>query len=268
VAGLAQLVVVVVLSGAHIAPLGAAVHGHLFQAFAAWPQPAGVGALAMSLGLLVAVKTYFWRDLLDMAVGVVRASKGKRDPGARLAGQLFAATLPVAGVVVALPFLEFRHLEVTPVMIGATAVAGGILLFLLDRMSMTIKRLEHASYLDMILVAVTQLIAFLLPGVSRSAVTMTCARLLGYERRDAARLSLLLGIPALGGLCVLQITMLMRDNALVWQPWLLGIGATAFFAGLISLALMMAWLKRHTFAPFALYRILIGALILALVWKP
>jgi undecaprenyl-diphosphatase len=202
-----------------------------------------------------------------MGAGLMRAAKGKRDPGARLAVQIFVATIPVAAIVFALPYVDFSFPPYTPAVIGWSAVIGGLFLFVLDRMSMTIKRLEHASYLDMIVVALAQVIAYLVPGVSRSGITVTFARALGYERVDAARFSLLLGMPALAGSCVLQVLALAKAGGLTWEPWLLGIGGAAFSAGLITLAIMMAWLKRHSFAPFAIYRLLLGAVILVIVWQ-
>jgi undecaprenyl-diphosphatase len=268
VLGIAQLIVVAVLSLAHIAPLGGAAHYYLFQAFNFGPEIGGsVVYLALCVGLLFSMMAYFCVDLWEMGVGVVRAAKGKRDPGARLAVQLFTAMVPVAAIVFSLPFLEFELPATSPTMIGWSAVIGGGLLFILDRMSMTIKRLEHASFLDMIAVALSQVIAFLVPGVSRASITMTFARALGYERSEAARFSMLLGMPALAGWCVLQVLELARHDALIWRPWLLAIGAVSFFSGLITLAIMMAWLKRHSFAPFAIYRLLIGVAILVLVWK-
>lgn len=265
--GIAQLIVVVVLGVTHIAPLGSAAHQTLIEAFTSWPRIGGIVYLALSVGLLLSMMAYFWSDLWDMGVGLARAAKGKRDPGARLAIQLFIATVPVAAVVFALPFVEFSFPAYTPTVIGWSAVIGGFFLFMLDRMSMTIKRLEHASYIDMIVVALAQVVAYLVPGVSRSAITMTFARALGYERVDAARFSLLLGMPALAGACVLQIMALVKTGGLTWQPWLLGVGGAAFCAGLVTLGLMMAWLKRHSFAPLAIYRLLAGAVILVIVWQ-
>ena len=266
--GIAQLIVVGVLSLAHIAPLGGAAHHFLFQAFGLSAEiGGGVVYLAACIGMLLAMTGYFCIDLWEMAVGMVRAAKGKRDPGARLAAQLFASSAIVAAVVFALPFLEFEFPQSTPTIIGWSAVGGGVLLLLLDRMSMTIKRLEHASFVDMIVVALTQVVAYLVPGVGRSSITMTFARALGYERAEAARFSLLLGIPALAGFCVLQALSLAQAGQLTWAPWLLAVGAVGFFTGLLTLAVMMAWLKRHSFAPFAVYRILIGAVILLIVWQ-
>jgi undecaprenyl-diphosphatase len=268
VLGIAQLIVVAVLSVAQIAPLGGAAHYFLFQNFGFGPEIAGsVVYLAVCVGLLLSMVAYFCVDLWEMGVGVVRAAKGKRDPGARLAAQLVIATIPVAAIVFALPFLEFEFPPTTPAVIGWSAVIGGTLLLILDRMSMTIKRLEHASFVDMIVVALAQVIAFLVPGVSRSSITMTFARALGYERVDAARFSMLLGTPALAGWCVLQALDLAQNGALVWTPGLLLVGIVSFIAGLMTLAIMMSWLKRHSFAPFAIYRVLVGAMILVLVWR-
>lgn len=257
---------VVVLGIAHVAALGGAAHGVLLEALAGWALPGGSTALALTAGLLLSVMAYFWRDLADMAVGLARAAKGKRDPGARLAAQLVAASAPAAAVVLALPALEVGPLAPTPMLIGWVTVGGGALLFLLDRMSMTIKRIEHASFVDMTVVALAQVVAVLVPGVGRAGVTMIFARLLGYERADAAKISLLLAIPALAGFCGLQAHHLAKAGTLAWQPWLLGAAAGAFLAGLTAVAVMMAWLRRRTFAPFALYRVLAGAAVLVLAF--
>lgn len=265
--GITQLIVVVVLSVAHIAPLGSAAHQVLFQTFTSWPAIAGAAYLAVTAGLLLALVAYFCGDLWDMGVGLMRAAKGKRDPRARLAVQLFTATIPVAMIVFALPFIAFEFPPFTPTVIGWSAMIGGAFLFLLDRMSMTIKRLEHASFIDMIVVALAQVVAYLVPGVNRTSITVTFARALGYERVEAARFSMLLGIPALAGSCLLQSLALVRGGGLTWQPWLLAVGGFSFLAGLIALAVMMAWLKRNTFAPFAIYRLLLGAVILVVVWR-
>ena len=230
------------------------------------PEIGGVVYLAACGGLLLSMMAYFASDLWDMAVGVARAAKGKRDPSARLAGQIFAASIPVAAAVFALPYIDFTFPPYSPSVIGWSAVIGGAVLLVLDRMSMTIKRLEHASFVDMIVVALSQLVAFLVPGVSRAGITMTFARALGYERVDAARFSLLLGMPAMAGWCLLQVLGLAKAGGLIWQLWLIGVGAASFFAGLIMLAIMMAWLKRHSLAPFAVYRILLGIAVLAIVW--
>jgi undecaprenyl-diphosphatase len=267
VPAIVQLIVVAVLCAAHVAPLGGAAHQYLFQTIPFGPPIGGVVYLTICVGLLLSMMAYFCVDLWEMGVGVVRAAKGKRDPGARLAAQLVIATILMAAIVFAIPFLEFTFPPYSPTVIGWSAVIGGTFLLLLDRMSMTIKRLEHASFIDMMVVALAQVVAYLVPGVSRSSITMTFARALGYERVEAARFSLLLGMPALAGLCVLQVLDLAKTDQLLWAPWLLAIGAVSFFAGLITLAVMMTWLKRHSFAPFAIYRILIGAVILILVWQ-
>jgi len=267
VPGISQLIVAAVLSVAHIAPLGGAAHQVLFESLGLWAAMPGMASLALSLGMLLAMMAYFWRDLADMGIGIARAAKGKRDRGARLALQLLVATIPVAAIVFALPFVDFSFPPPTPTVIGAAAMIAGALLFLLDRLSMTIKRLEHASYVDMIVVALAQVVAYLVPGVSRAGITMMFARALGYERRDAARFSILLGMPALAGWCALQILALARAGELIWQPQLLAVGGVSFFAGLTALAIMMAWLRRNSFAPFAIYRLLIGAAILFFVWR-
>lgn len=248
---------------AHVAPLSGGAHLYLFETFTSWTPLEPSIQLAMSFGWLLALMAYLRRDLADMGTGIIRAAKGKRDPGARLAAQLAIGAILAGGAAFAL----MRYVDLTfdtARAVGWAALICGGLLFLLDRMSMTIKRIEHASFADTVIVALAQLIA-VIPGVGRSSITMIFGRVLGYERMDAARLSMLLGIPALAAFCALRTLEMWRDGTGAWSASLLVAGVLSFLAALLTLAAMMAWLRRHTFAPFAVYRIILGAVILALI---
>jgi undecaprenyl-diphosphatase len=149
----------------------------------------------------------------------------------------------------------------------AWALIGfGVLLFVADRVGMTIRRMEHMSLGQALVIGAAQVLAFI-PGTSRSGITMTAARMLGYERGEAARFSFLLSIPAISA-------------AGLWKGWqLFGTGdpamleAAAMTAGLsavvgfLAIAFLMAWLRRATFTPFVGYRIVLGVVLLWLIYS-
>jgi undecaprenyl-diphosphatase len=263
---LTQLIVLAVLQTiTEVFPIGADGHLALIAQILRWPAPDPGFLLALRLGLLLAVVAYFWRDLADMIVGVIRAAKGKRDPGARLALQL-----GVAGVATVAAGSAFEHYVAgpweTPVVMGWAIVGGALLLLLFDRMSMTVKRIEHASFADAIVIGLCQVIG-LIPGVGTAAITITMARLLGYERADAARFFFLLSIPVSAVLTVREAYRLFDLQHGVLSRLDMLCAAVNFFAGLIAIAILMAWLRRSTFTPFVIYRVLLGGAVLALAYK-
>jgi len=145
--------------------------------------------------------------------------------------------------------------------IGWTTLGFGIALWVIDRVSMTLRRVEHLTYFEAIVIGVSQCLA-LVPGTSRSGITMTAARLLGYERGEAARFSMLLSMPtilAAGTLAAIDIY--KAGNAMLTTDALIGAGLSCISA-LVAISLMMAWLKHASFGIFALYRVILGAFLL------
>jgi undecaprenyl-diphosphatase len=259
---LTQIIVLAVVQGlTEFLPISSSGHLALLPMFTGWPDQGLPMDVAVHVGTMFAVCVYFWADLWAMAVGLWRFARGKRDPGARLAFQIFVATIPTLGAAWA--FEKYVGDAVRQMMvIGWTTVGYAILLFIVDKTCMTIKRVEHVSYGDAILIGLAQILA-LVPGTSRSGVTMTMARLLGYERPEAARFSMLLSVPtiAAGGVW-LAMKLEAAHSAAMTQDALLGM-AFSFAAGLFAIAIMMAWLRRSTFTPFVVYRLILGGVVLA-----
>ena len=247
-----------------IFPVGAAGPSALFSLALHWPEPAEGFFLAQRVGLLLAVMAYFWRDVGEMATGVMRAAKGKRDPGARLTLQILAAAIPTLGLGFVIETYGTDSWK-TPGVTAWAIIGFGLLLLLFDRMTMTVKRIEHATYIDAIAIGLCQLLA-LVPGAGAAAVTMTMARVLGYERAHAVRFALLLAIPVAGVVTARDAFVYFSgDNAGISNVDIL-CGVIGFFAGLAALAFMMAWLKRGTFTPFVIVRLLLGAAVMALTY--
>lgn len=238
-------------------PISSSGHLVLVPVFGGWEDQGLMMDVAVHVGTLGAVMVYFWRDLWHMLRGLSNFTKGKRDPGARLAVLVIVATLPV---IAAGYFLnkyigpEYRTVEV----IAWTTLGFGFLLYMSDKVGLTIRRVEHAGITDAIIIGVMQCLA-LIPGTSRSGITITAARFLGFERVDAARFSMLMSIPAILGAGVLKGQELYESgNTQLTNDAIIAAGI-AFTTAFIALAIMMAWLKRASFTPFFIYRLILGS---------
>ena len=245
-------------------PVSSSGHLVLVPVFAGWDDQGLLIDVAVHVGTLGAVMLYLWRDLLAMASGLGRFVRGRRDSGARLFLYVVLATIPVVGA----GFLLNQHfpggirsIEV----IGWTTLGFGIVLGFSDWMGMTVRRLEHVRFLDALIIGVFQILA-LIPGTSRSGITMSAARLMGFERPDAARFSMLLSIPAILGAGVLKgLELYEGGDAALTREAMLAAGM-AFAAALVSIVVMMAWLRRASFAPFVFYRVALGCILLAIAY--
>jgi undecaprenyl-diphosphatase len=141
-----------------------------------------------------------------------------------------------------------------------------VLLLLFDRASMTVKRIEHAGYGDAAALGLVQVLA-LIPGVGRIGVMVATARLLGFERPDAARFAFLISIPTLAGAVAWNSYGLVMSGAVFPTNTVLLCALLAFSAGVMTQAILMNWLKRQTFTPFAVYRIVMGATLVAFAYE-
>jgi undecaprenyl-diphosphatase len=258
------LVLAIVQGVTEFLPISSSGHLVLAGPVLGWADQGLAMDVAVHLGSLLAVCVYFWRDMGQMAVGVGRAATGRGGPQVRLIGNILLATIPIliAGYLLQ-EYVEtdFRSVE----LIGWTTLGFGLLLWISDRVGMTIRRVEHIAWPTALVIGLAQVLA-LLPGTSRSGITITAARFLGMERTDAARFSMLLSIPtilAAGGLKGWDVYQ-AGDWALT-QDLLLA-AAFAFASALVAIALMMAWLRRAGFGPFVLYRFALGGALLYWVY--
>jgi undecaprenyl-diphosphatase len=233
---------------------------HLFQ----WHDQGLIADVAVHVGTLGAVVLYLWRDVWRMTVGLGRFLQGRRNADATLAFYVIAATIPV--VIAGFAFKRYfpdglRDLAV----VGWATFGFGIVLWAADWIGMTVRRIEHIGIWDALFIGLTQVLA-LIPGTSRSGITMTAARLLGMERPDAARFSMILSIPTIVGAGMLEGWELYQlgDAELTADVFLAA--ALAFVAALLTVIVMMAWLKRASFTPFVIYRIGLGLFIVAFAY--
>ncbi len=250
------LVLAIVQGVTEFLPISSSGHLVLTSQVLGWPDQGLLIDVAVHVGTLFAVMVYFWRDLWMIALGSVGLATGRKGPGARLAGQILIATLPV--VIVGFFGREYVGAFLRDIEVIAWATIGfAVLLWIADQWGMTVRRVEHLNFGNAIFIGLAQVLA-LIPGTSRSGITMTAGRFLGMERSEAARFSLLLSIPTILGAGALGAAELYAsENVTLGQDVFLSVGL-AFLAGLLSIAVMMRWLSRAKFTPFVLYRIALG----------
>ena len=263
---LLQLAVIAVIQGVtEFLPISSSGHLRLIPMLSDWPDQGLTIDIAVHVGTLFAVLAYLWRDVVAMLAGLVRIRSGMADPGVRLIVYLAVATVPVVAAGYAMTeFLDTGWRNSLEVIAWAT-FGFGLLLYLSDRVGLTVRRVEHMGVSTAFAIGLAQVLA-LIPGASRAGVTMTAARVLGFERRDAARFSMLMSIPTILAAGALAARQLVESGDAALQSNALLAAGMAFVAALIAITAMMGWLRRATFAPFAIYRLVLGGALLGMVY--
>lgn len=220
--------------------------------------------IAVHVGTLGAVILYYWRDVGRLIGGFLNLLRFRLTEYGRLVLLLILATIPTAAAGLLLEDFITGFLRSAEVVAWAS-IGFGILLWVVDRTFMTVRRMFDMRLPAALFVGLAQVLA-LIPGTSRAGITMTAGRALGMERTEAARFSMLLSIPTiLGAGLLLGKKIYDSGNLQVGVDAAIGAGL-AFISALIAIALMMAWLRRATFTPFVIYRVLLGAVILYFIY--
>ncbi len=223
--------------------------------------------VAVHVGTLGAVVLYFWSDVKQALVGFPEIIRGRVEtPQARLALGLVIATIPtvIAGAILYLMGLQQALRSVT--VIGWAMLGFGLLLYWMDQNGPQTKSASGWGPKDAMIMGLWQALA-LIPGTSRSGITITGARQLGYAREDAARIAMLMSIPTIiasGVLLSVDVireadTQLARDGAIA--------AAFAFVSALLALDLMMRLLRSVSFTPYVIYRVIFGAILLVIAYS-
>jgi undecaprenyl-diphosphatase len=256
---LIQLAVLALVQGiTEFLPISSSAHLILVPALTDWPDQGLMIDVAVHAGSLLAVVVYFAGDLWRIVRGL--GAHGDANT-ASFAGMLIAATIPVGIAGYAVHEIGQEHLR-DPEIIAWATIVFGIVLYVADRVGMTLHRLEHMRWGPAMLIGLAQVLA-LIPGTSRSGITMTAARLLGFERDASARFSMLLSIPVIAAAAALAGLDLYKagDAQLTYQA--LVAGGLAAVSAYVAICALMAWLKRSSFTPFVIYRLVLGFGLLA-----
>ena len=258
-----QVIILALVQGlTEFLPISSSAHLILVPIISDWPDQGLAFDVAVHAGTLTAVVIYFRKELVKMFVEWLGSLRGKHTPDSRLAWAVLLGTIPVGLAGLLFKDIISDHLR-TPMVIAVTTIFFGILLWLADR-NKNLNRDEHSlQWKDVLIIGVAQAIA-LIPGTSRSGITITAALMLGLTRQSAARFSFLLSIPVIvlaGGLSTLeyvQVASVTDINYLMMGAMISAISAYACIHFFLKL------LEKISMMPFVIYRMVLGVVLLLL----
>jgi undecaprenyl-diphosphatase len=248
-------------------PISSSGHLILLPSLTGLADQGQVIDVAVHVGTLGAVILYFWRDVALALGGIVHLLRGRQtEPGAQLAMGLIIATIPVIvfGLFLSLTGLDdaLRSIAV----IGWTMLIFGVVLYWADQKGPRERSAESWTYRHALIMGLWQAIA-LIPGTSRSGITITSARLLGYDRESAARLSMLMSIPTIiASGVLLGSEVISTADAETARNGAIAAGY-AFVAALAALTIMMRLLRTVSFTPYVIYRVILGIILLIIAYS-
>lgn len=255
-------------------PISSTAHLVVVPWLFGWDDPGLDFSIALHVGTLVAVLIYFsktWLRILFLRAGrkVLEPSSGEQDHdlynNPRLFEFLIVATLP-AGLAGLLFEDYIANALRSPFVIGIMLIAVGLLIGWADRRKPLSRNLATISLSDSMLIGCAQAVA-LIPGTSRSGITIAAALLLGVERASAARFSFLLSSPIILGAALKAVYSLLYEGEIanhIQVSFLVGATVSAA-VGCVVIALLIRYLQRHTMKVFVYYRVIFGIIVLALV---
>jgi len=266
--GLFQLILAAIIQGiTEFLPISSSGHLILLPSLTGMDDQGLAIDVAVHVGTLGAVVLYFWSDVKQAMAGLPRALTGRTDtPQARLAMGLIIATIPtvIVGAILFESGLSQSLRSMT--VIGWTMLGFGLVLYWMDQKGPQTKSTGDWGLRDAFIMGLWQVLA-LIPGTSRSGITITGARQLGYNREDGARIAMLMSIPTIVASGVLLSAEVIKEA----DAQLAKDGAIAalfsFFAALLALTLMMRLLRSVSFTPYVIYRVILGAILLIIAYS-
>jgi len=273
-----QIIVLGIVQGlTEFLPISSSAHLRIVPALAGWKDPGAAFTAVIQIGTLVAVLAYFREDIRRIGrawiLGILQREP-TRDLDARMGWMMIAATLPI--VICGLLFKDHIESNLRSLYVVAAAmIALAVVLALAEaRYALEVKRgiavrdMSHVGWSDALGIGLAQALA-LVPGSSRSGVTITAGLLAGMSREAAARFSFLLSLPSVLAAGVYQLYK-ARGSLLATQEDAIGLLIATVISGVVgyaSIAFLLTYLRRHSTYVFIAYRLLLGGLILVLLAK-
>lgn len=256
------LIIVALVQGiTEFLPISSSAHLILLPRLTGLPDQGPVIDIAVHVGTLAAVMLYFRGEVAGMVRGgwaiVTRNNSEDIRPDRMLTWAVVIATVPVviAGFIIARTGTLDALRSVT--LIGWTTLVFGIVLWVADRFGPHTRALADLKVNQAVLIGLAQAIS-LIPGTSRSGITITAARALGFEREDAARFSMLLAIPTIAAAGLLTTLSVLEEGNLALGLDALVAAGLSFVSAYGAIMLFLRWARRATMTPFVIYRVILG----------
>ncbi|MCG8670380.1 MAG: undecaprenyl-diphosphate phosphatase [Pseudomonadales bacterium] len=257
-----QAVVLALVQGlTEFLPVSSSAHLILPSQLLGWPDQGLAFDVAVHLGTLVAVVTYFRQDIASVIQGLLKTAQTREmNTEAQLGVAVVVGTIPA--VIIGFLFKDFIEQNLRSSMVIAfTTIFFGLLLWQADKAGKRVLKMESLKANKALVIGVAQALA-LIPGTSRSGITMTAALMLGFDRTTSARFSMLLSIPLIVAASLLKMLDLLASTAPV--PWLMiGLGMiVATVSAYACIHYFLKLLEQMGMLPFVIYRLLLGGFLL------
>ncbi len=236
-------------------PISSSAHLVLIPWLFRWTDPGLTFDVALHVGTLVAVVLYFWKDWWDL---ILKGFTDARSVKGRLFWYLVAASVPGALIGYLLED-QAETIFRSPILIAIMLIAMGILLYWADRRSSKKIEINHITFGTSILIGISQAMA-IIPGVSRSGITMTTGLLMGLTREGTARFSFLLSTPIIFGAAMVKLPGVISDPSAITADFTIGM-AVSCITGIASIGFLLRYVQTKNFLPFVWYRFALGALV-------
>mgnify|MGYP004555655005 FL=1 len=267
-----QAIILGIVQGlTELLPISSSAHLNLFPWLFNWGEMSPSFDVALHIGTLFAILVFFFRDWINLIKGGYKQLvKKEKSTDGKIFWYIVISTIPagilslvldkVSGNIIEKLAQTFNTTEINVemVLIAIALIVMGIILYIVDKKSKSTIKYEKITLKQSILIAVSQAIAAAFPGVSRSGITMTVGRKMGIERESVAKYSFLLSTPIVAAAALYEMRHFVFDLS-----FFVGV-LTSFIVGMLVIKFLLNYLKKGSFKIFAIYRVVLGIIILAI----
>ena len=259
-----QAIILGIIQGlTELLPVSSSAHLNLIPWFFNWDIPESFD-VALHLGTLLAITIFFFKDWIGLIKGgYEQVVKKKKSTEGRIFWYIVAVTIPTGILSLILDKISEKICDtfgIEMILIAIALIVLGIVLYIVDKKSSSEVKYENMTFKQSFLIGISQAIAAAFPGTSRSGITMTVARALHVDRESAAKYSFLLSTPIILAAVLVSITDFQFTLA-----FFMGV-LTSFLVGVIVIKFLLNYLKKGSFKIFAVYRVILGLIVIAVTF--
>lgn len=268
-----SLILGIVQGLTELLPISSSAHLNLFPWIFGWSEISDSFDVALHIGTLLAIVLFFYKDWIKLFKGGYEQVKyKKKTTEGRIFWYIVFATIPTGIACVIVDWLSDKivesltgafHVEKITVEMALIAVAlivMGIILYIVDKNSRSKLELKNITFKQALWISMSQALAAAFPGVSRSGITMTVGRGMGIKREAIAKFSFLLSTPVVAAAALVKL-----KDFVFGIPFIVGVLAS-FIVGLIVIKFLLKYLQKGSFKVFAIYRVVLGVIVFAILF--
>lgn len=267
-----SLILGVVQGLTELLPVSSSAHLNLFPWIFGWSDISESFDVALHIGTLLAIVLFFYKDWIKLIKGGYnQVVNKKKSTEGKIFWYIVLATIPTGIVCLILDKLSEKLIEglsgafgtaqinIEMALIAIALIVMGIILYIVDKNSKSKTKYKDITFKQSLLISLSQAIAAAFPGVSRSGITMTVGRKMGLERESVAKFSFLLSTPIVAAAAIYELKHFVFDI-----PFVIGV-LSSFIVGMFVIKFLLDYLKKGSFKVFAVYRVVLGIIVLGIL---